>query len=118
MASYSRKPVILTWWALLTPITTTTPTTPTQHRVSSSRRTDQSGAQVVALHEAAKKAVWLSEIVTDMTGSADHRPILISEDNAACLALVNGKRTPARTRHLTRRISYIRDLIETNLIQV
>ena len=53
-----------------------------------------------------------------MTGSANHRPILISEDNAACLALVNGKRTPARTRHLTRRISYIRDLIETNLIQV
>jgi len=79
--------------------------------------TSTTEAEVIALHEAAKEAVWLSEIVTDMTGSADHRPILISEDNAACLALVNGKRMPARTRHLTRRISYIRDLIETNQIQ-
>jgi hypothetical protein len=80
--------------------------------------TSTTEAEFIALHEAAKEAVWHSEIVTDMTGSAEHRPILIREDNAVCLALVNGKRTPARTLHLTRRISYIRDLIETNLIQV
>ena len=80
--------------------------------------TSTTEAEVIALHEAAKEAVWLSDIVADMTGSDDKRPIIINEDNAACLALVNGKRTPARTRHLTRRISYIRDLIEANKITV
>jgi hypothetical protein len=44
--------------------------------------------------------------------------IKIFEDNASSLALVNGPRTPARTRHVATRIGFIRDLIKAKIIQV
>ena len=45
-------------------------------------------------------------------------PTRIHEDNTACIALVTGMKTPGRTRHLSRRIGYIRDLIESRQIEI
>ena len=40
------------------------------------------------------------------------------EDNAGCLAVVNGPQSPARTKHIAIRIGFIRDLIKSKRIQV
>src|SRR5689334_6985798 len=48
----------------------------------------------------------------------DMSPISISKDNAGCLALVNGLRTPARTKHIAVRIDFIRDLIKSKVIKI
>jgi hypothetical protein len=44
--------------------------------------------------------------------------VTIMKDNAGCLALVNGSRIPARTKHIAVRIGFIRDLTKSNVIQV
>ena len=49
---------------------------------------------------------------------AAYTPIEINEDNNGCLALVTGKITPARTKHVAVRIGFIRDLIEAKVIRV
>jgi hypothetical protein len=75
-------------------------------------------AEVNALTDAAKQAAWLTNLFKDMQLGDNLPPISISEDNAGCLALVNGLRTPARTKHIAVRIDFIRDLIKTKVIKV
>ena len=49
---------------------------------------------------------------------APNYSINIHEDNAGCLALVTGMRTPARTKHLAVRIRFVRDMIDSGIVDV
>ena len=75
-------------------------------------------AEVNALAEDVKDASWLSTMLKQMKLVPDNYTIKMYEDNAGCLLLVNGRRTPARTKHIAVRIGYIRDLINSSVISV
>jgi hypothetical protein len=49
---------------------------------------------------------------------ATNKPTTISEDNHGCIALVKGKKTPARTKHVAVRIGFLRDLFEAKVINI
>lgn len=48
----------------------------------------------------------------------EHTPTVTHEENAGFLALVNSTQTLAPTRHLSRRICFIPDIIAQQTIQV
>ena len=75
-------------------------------------------AEINALAEAAKEATWLATMLSEIGLIPHDYTVKMFEDNAGCLALVHGKRTPARTRHLAVRIGYLRDLIDSKRIDV
>ena len=75
-------------------------------------------AELNALSDAAKEASWLRTMLTEMKLLPFDYRVRIHEDNSGCLALVNGKRTPARTKHQAVRIGYVRDLIANGAITV
>ena len=75
-------------------------------------------AEVNALADAAKQAKVLRDLCTEMKLVEANSRVLVREDNSACLALVNGSRTPSRTRHIASRIGFIRDLITTKVMEV
>ena len=75
-------------------------------------------AEMNALAQASKEAIWLASMLTEMAILPTNYTVKINEDNAGCHALVHGQRTPARTRHLAARIGYVRDLIKFGFIDV
>ena len=75
-------------------------------------------AELNAFAAASKEAVWLTTILIEINLLPTDYLVKIFEDNTGCLALVQGKRTPARTRHMAVRIGYVRDLIMSKIIDV
>jgi transposase InsO family protein len=75
-------------------------------------------AELIALSEAVKEASWLSSLLKEMKLICASYKIPVHEDNAGCLALVTGKRTPARTKHQAVRIGFVRDMIGLGVINV
>ena len=63
-------------------------------------------------------AVWLSNLLREMTILEAKSKITIMKDNAGCLAFVNDSRVSARTKPIAVRIDFIRDLIKSKVIQV
>jgi hypothetical protein len=75
-------------------------------------------AEIYALAEAAKEAVWISNLLKDMTLMSPDASVKMMEDNAACHAIVNGVKAPTRTKHLAVRIGFVRDIIGDKVIAV
>ena len=75
-------------------------------------------AEINALAEASKQAIALSNLLMETQLVTTDVQVTIHEDNASCLALVNGSQTRPRTRHIATRIGFVRDLIASNAINV
>ena len=72
-------------------------------------------AEIYALADAAKEAVWIGNLLKDMRLMLNDNSIVIMEDNAACYALVTGTKALTRTKHLAVRIGYIRDISDRTI---
>ena len=76
-------------------------------------------AEYVALTHAAKEAIWLQNLLGELfpTGKSPS-PITINCDNQGAIALSKDDRFHARTKHIDIRFHFIRNSVETGLIQV
>lgn len=78
--------------------------------------TSTTEAEYVATTEAAKEAIWLSLLLSDL----GHKPgaIPLYCDNQGAIALSNSARTTGRTKHFTVRHHFIRECIAAGSIDI
>lgn len=70
-------------------------------------------AEYVAVHEALKEILWLKELAISVGIKVD-KPIVVHEDNAACIKIVND--FMATNRHIQIPLDRIKDRIQSNQI--
>ena len=74
-------------------------------------------AEYIALASAAREAVWLKQILTDL-GKQINQPISIHVDNESAIKLAKNPEFHKRTKHIDVRYHYIRDVIKDKTIEV
>jgi hypothetical protein len=86
--------------------------------------TSTNHSELIAFHEATREAVWLRtthKIITEQSGlTQDNKPIVIFEDNVACVAQVGvGFIKIDRVKHICPQIfGFTQDLIQSGMIEV
>lgn len=86
--------------------------------------TSTNHAELLALHEATREAVWLRtihKIISSQCGFTEEgKPTIIFEDNAACVSQVNAGFIKAdRTKHISPQIfGFTQDLIQAKEIEI
>lgn len=75
-------------------------------------------AEYVSLTHAAKEAIWLQNLLNEIFPNTQFSPITINCDNQGAIALSKDDRFHARTKHIDIRYHFIRNSVESNLIQV
>lgn len=73
-------------------------------------------AEFVAASEAAKDSLWLRRVVGSL-GENDE-PVLLREDNQACLAMANKAAMSSRTKHLHVRTHLVRDYVKRGEVRL
>ena len=73
-------------------------------------------AEYIALAEARKEAIWLKELLGDY-GKDQLGPITILEDNQGCLKIIENKKFSNRTKHISTKFHYARDLKKRGLLE-
>ena len=71
----------------------------------------------MAATEAAKQAIWLQELMTEITGRKLGRT-LIRVDNKSAIALAKNPVLHRRSKHIHKRFHFIRECVERELIDV
>lgn len=71
-------------------------------------------AEYVALAEACQEAVWLRNILEDF-GEKQEQPTTIFEDNQSCIKLVHRDKYNKRTKHISTKYNYVKNLSDTNV---
>jgi len=74
-------------------------------------------AEYFALSEAARHASWLREVVRELTGTATAAP-LIKCDNTAAIQIAHNPIDTERSRHIERRLHFVRDLLSQKSLQL
>ena len=75
-------------------------------------------AEIMAASEAAKEAVYLDKLFTELGFRTDDEPIHLSCDNKAAIDSAYNPENHARTKHIDRRHYFIRELVEDGKIVV
>lgn len=71
-------------------------------------------AEYIALAEACQEAVWLRNLLKDF-GEEQIQPTVIFEDNQSCIKLVNKDKYSKRTKHVSTKYNYVKDLSDTGI---
>jgi hypothetical protein len=74
-------------------------------------------AEYVAQTHAAKEALWLSMLRSEVLGKT-HAPLTLYADNQGAIALARDDRFHARTKHIDIRYHFIRELVEQKKIML
>ena len=74
-------------------------------------------AEYIALTHAAKEAIWLRNLISELFGPIT-TPIAILADNQSAIALAKDDRFHARTKHIDIRYHFIRYVIEEGKIRL
>ena len=74
-------------------------------------------AEYMAATEAAKQAIWLQELLSEITGRRAQRT-LIRVDNKQAIALAKNPVFHRRSKHIHKRFHFIREYVERELIDV
>ena len=74
-------------------------------------------AEYIALCEAGKEALWLSQILKDFNEHVTEPPV-IYEDNQSCIKMLQSEKSCHRTKHIATKYHFIRDLYKQNDIAV
>ncbi|KAG7533591.1 Reverse transcriptase RNA-dependent DNA polymerase [Arabidopsis thaliana x Arabidopsis arenosa] len=74
-------------------------------------------AEFMAATEAAKQAVWLQELLQEVTGKLSTR-VLILIDNKSAIALTKNPVFHGRSKHIHKRYHFIRECIQNELVEV
>lgn len=74
-------------------------------------------AEYVALCSAAREAVWMRQLLSDV-GHAQHAPTRICADNRGCIAIANHNRSDSRTKHIDVKYHYTREQIKEKRIDL
>jgi hypothetical protein len=77
--------------------------------------TSTAESEYVASSFAAREAVWLRRICTDM-GVGVNEPVLINADNQAAIKMAANSCDTARTKHIDVAYHYLRETVARNLI--
>ena len=79
--------------------------------------TSSTEAEIGALVEAVKDAIWFRGLLSDI-GFKQNESTVIYQDNAPLLHITEMQSTPVRTRHLMNRIHFIKQEIELKTIKL
>ena len=74
-------------------------------------------AEYVAATHAAKSALWLSHLLGEIRGVAPS-PIVLFEDNQACIRMATNPVVSARNRHFAMRMWWLRDHVTARTISI
>ena len=75
-------------------------------------------AEYVALASAGQEAVWLKQMLVDLSAHCGTTPISIFEDNQAALCLAKNPKDHRRTKHIDIKFHSIRDLVNSGQVTV
>ena len=75
-------------------------------------------AEYVALSSASQEGIWLKTLLNDLKLVTDKGPMLIFEDNQSAICLAKNPRNHPKTKHISIKFHYIRELIESGEITV
>jgi len=71
-------------------------------------------AEYVALSSASQEAIWLEQLISDLSGKVT-KTMIIYEDNQSAICLAKNQAVHGRTKH---KYHFIRDLIEAGRIEL
>lgn len=71
-------------------------------------------AELIALSEACKEAIWLRKLLEDLQ-IKQINPTIIYEDNQSCLRIIKDEKLSNRTKHIDTKIHFVKDYIDKNL---
>ncbi|XP_048593288.1 secreted RxLR effector protein 161-like [Brassica napus] len=74
-------------------------------------------AEYMAATEATKQAIWLQELMSEITGSEEKKTV-IRVDNKSAIALAKNPVFHRRSKHIHKRFHFIRECVERGLIDV
>ena len=73
-------------------------------------------AEYVAASEAAREAVWLANLIAEISHEVLPTPIRLNEDNQGAIALAKNPVGHGRNKHIDLRHHFLRELVETGKI--
>ena len=74
-------------------------------------------AEFMAATEAAKQAIWLQDLLSEIIGKPCEK-VVIYIDNKSAIALTKNPVFHGRSKHIHRRYHFIRECVDNNLIEV
>lgn len=74
-------------------------------------------AEFMAATEAAKQAIWLQELLSEITGDECEK-VIIRVDNKSAISLTKNHVFHGRSKHIHRRYHFIRECVEKGLVDV
>ena len=74
-------------------------------------------AEYVALAEAAQEAMWLQKLNSDLLGKNVSNTVIF-EDNQSAICIAKSQISRRRTKHIEIKFHFIRDLVETDRINL
>ena len=74
-------------------------------------------AEFMAATEAAKQAIWLQELLSEIVGG-DCKKVIIRVDNKSAISLTKNPVFHGRSKHIHRRFHFIRECVENEQIEV
>ena len=74
-------------------------------------------AEYVALSTASQEAIWLQQLVSDLSGKTI-KTMTIFEDNQSTICLAKNQAVHGRTKHIDIKYHFIRDLVEAGRIEL
>lgn len=74
-------------------------------------------AEYVALSGAAQEAIWLKSLFSDLHFD-NQGPMLIYEDNQSAISLAKNPKNHPKTKHISIKFHFVRDLVVLNQIEV
>ena len=74
-------------------------------------------AEFMAANDAAKQAVWLQDLLEEITG-IESKKVSIMIDNKSAIALTKNHVFHGRNKHIHRRYHFIRECVDNGLIEV
>ncbi|KAG7585873.1 Reverse transcriptase RNA-dependent DNA polymerase [Arabidopsis thaliana x Arabidopsis arenosa] len=74
-------------------------------------------AEFMAATEAAKQAIWLQDLLGEVTGNSIER-VMLRIDNKSAIALAKNPVFHGRSKHIHKRYHFIRECVENELVDV
>ena len=74
-------------------------------------------AEYIALSSASQEAIWLQQLISDLSKKAFHE-MIIYEDNQSTICLAKNQAVHGRTKHIDIKYHFIRDLVEAGKIEL
>ena len=74
-------------------------------------------AEFMAATEAAQQAIWLQELLSEVTGGETEKTLILV-DNKSAISLAKNPVFHRRSKHIHKRFHFIRECVERNLIDV